>query len=81
MGHYYFDVRDGEQIVPDTVGSEFGSPDDAVQRAARAAAEIGTTRLVKGDFSDVIVEVRNEDGQRVCTITASMKIERHIPPL
>ena len=41
------------------------------------AAEIGTNRLAKGDTSDVIIEIRDERNQRVCTVTASMKIERH----
>ena len=46
---------------------------------ARSAAEIGTSGLVKGDSSDVILVVRDEQNQRVCTLTASMKIERHGP--
>jgi hypothetical protein len=41
--------------------------DAAVQAAARLAAEIGTSRLVKGDFSDVVIEVRDERDQRVGT--------------
>jgi hypothetical protein len=53
--------------------------DAAVQGAARSAAEIGTGRLAKGDTSDVVIEVRDEGGQRVCTLTASMKINWHIP--
>jgi hypothetical protein len=50
-----------------------------VHGAARSAAEIGTSWLTRGDFSDVVIEVRDERGQRVCTVTASMKIDRHTP--
>jgi hypothetical protein len=50
-----------------------------VQAAARSAAEIGTSRLAKGDTSDVVIEVRDEQNQRICTVTASTRIERHGP--
>jgi hypothetical protein len=49
-----------------------------VHGAARSAAEIGTGRLAKGDTSDVVIEVRDEHGQRVFTVTASMKIDWHV---
>ena len=56
----------------DNDDSEFDSPDAAVQGAARSAAEIGQSRLAKGDTSYIGIEVRNEHNQRVFTITASM---------
>jgi hypothetical protein len=65
--------------VRDDEGAEFDSLEAAVQAAARSAAEIGTSRLAKGDTSDVVIEVRDEQNQRVCTVTASMRIERHGP--
>jgi hypothetical protein len=37
------------------------------------AAEIGTDRLEKGDTSDVIIGVRDEHNQRICTIKASLE--------
>jgi hypothetical protein len=80
LARYYFDIRDGEQLMRDDEGSEFESLDAAVHGAARSAAEIGTTRLIKGDFSDVVIEVRNGHDQRVCTVTASLKIIRHLLP-
>jgi hypothetical protein len=63
--------------VRDDEGAEFDNLEAAVQAAARSAAEIGTSRLAKGDTSDVVIEVRGEQSQRVCTVTASMRIERH----
>ena len=77
MARYYFDVQNGKRLVPDDDGAEFDSFEAAVQAAARSAAEIGTSRLAKGDTSDVVLVVRDERNQRVCTLTASMKIERH----
>ncbi len=79
MTRYYFDIHDGAQVMCDDGGSEFDSLDAAAQAAARSAAEIGTNRLAKGDTSDVVIEVRDERNQRVCTVTASMKINRHDP--
>ena len=79
MARYYFDVQNGKPLVRDDEGSEFDSLEAAVQAAARSAAEIGTSRLAKGNFSDVVIEVRDEQNQRVATVTASMRIERHGP--
>jgi len=79
VARYYFDIQDGAQVMPDDEGAEFDSLDAAVHAAARSAAEIGTSRLAKGDTSDVVIEVRDEQNQRVCTVTASMRIERHGP--
>jgi hypothetical protein len=80
VARYYFDIQNGARVVPDDEGAEFDSLDAAVQSAARSAAEIGTGRLAKGDTSDVVIQVRDEGGQRVCTVTASMKIDWHVPP-
>jgi hypothetical protein len=80
MARYYFDVQNGKPPVRDDEGAEFDSLEAAVHAAARSAAEIGTSRLAKGDTSDVVIEVRDEQNRRVCTVTASMRIERHGPP-
>jgi hypothetical protein len=77
MACYFFDVHDGMDFQRDDEGTEFASEDTAMQAAARSAAEIGTGRLAKGDTSDVVIEVRDEHGWRMCTVTASMKIDRH----
>lgn len=77
MARYFFDVHDGADFQRDDEGTEFNSADAAVQAAARSAAEIGTGRLSKGDTNDVVIQVRDEHGRRMCTVTASMKIDRH----
>lgn len=80
MPRFYFDVRDDRSVIKDDEGSELQSVDAAVHAAARSAAEVGTGRLAKGDFRDVVVEVRDERNQRVCTVAASMTIELNDPP-
>jgi predicted regulator of Ras-like GTPase activity (Roadblock/LC7/MglB family) len=77
VSRFYFDVRDDGTIIPDDEGSEFESLEAAVHAAACATAEIGTDRLAKGDTRDVVIEVRDDQGQRVCTVTASMTIDWH----
>jgi hypothetical protein len=79
MARYYFGVLNGKQLVQDDEDSGFESFDAAVLGAAPSAAEIGTDRLAMGDTSHVVIEVRDEQHQRVCTVTASMKIGRHDP--
>jgi hypothetical protein len=74
---YYFDILNGMDGVYDDDGAEFDSLDAAVHAATRSAAEIGTGRLAKGDTRDVVIEVRDKRNQRVCTVTASMKIKLH----
>ncbi len=78
MARYYFDIQDGAQSVRDDDGAEFDSLDAAVQAAIRSVAETGTNRLGRGETRAVVIEVRDERGQRICTIKASMKIEWHI---
>ena len=77
MPRYYFDVLNGIDGVHDDDGAEFDSLDAVVHAATRSAAEIGTGRLAKGDTRDVVIEVRDKLNQRVCTVTASMKIHWH----
>jgi hypothetical protein len=78
MARYYFDIYNRPQSIHDDEGSEFDSLDVAMQAAARSATEIETSRLAKGDTRDVVIEVRDEQNQRVGTVTASMKIEQHV---
>ena len=79
MARFYFDVHDGADLARDDEGSEFDSLGAAMRAATRSAAEVGTNQLVKGDPSNIviIVEVRDEQNQRFCTVTASMKVDWH----
>jgi len=78
VARYYFDIQDGAHSVRDDEGAEFDSLDAAVQAATRSAAEIGIGRLARGDTSDVVIAVRDQRGQRICTVKASMEVEWHV---
>ena len=79
MPHFYFDVREGAQFIPDDEGLEFDTLDAAEYEAARTAAEIGRDRLPKGGAREVTVELKNEHRQRVITGTVSMHLDRVDP--
>jgi hypothetical protein len=79
MPHFYFDVREGPQFVPDEEGLEFPDVEAAEREAAESAASIGRDLLPKGTARDVTVEVRNEHGQRVITVTVTMQVDRVEP--
>ena len=80
MPRYYFEVREGPRFIPDEEGVEFPDLDAAEREAAEAAASIGRDMLPKGVPRDITVEVRNEHGQRVITVTVAMEIDRVAPP-
>jgi uncharacterized membrane protein len=74
--HFYFDVREGDSFTRNDAGLEFDSLDEAAAEAANSAAEIGRDRLPEGQAPEIMVEVRDEHGERVLTVTVSMIIRR-----
>jgi uncharacterized membrane protein len=73
---FYFDVREGDSFTRNDDGLEFDSLDEAAAEAANSAAEIGRDRLPEGQAPEIMVEVRDEHGERVLTVTVSMIIRR-----
>jgi hypothetical protein len=73
---FYFDVREGDSFTRDDDGLAFDSLEEAAAEAANSAAEIGRDRLPKGHAPEILVEVRDEHGERVLTVTVSMTIRR-----
>jgi len=80
MARFYFDLVHDWGKLRDEEGDEYDDLDAAVQSAARSASEIGRVRVSKGDFTDVVIDVRDERDQRVVTVTSSMKLIRHDTP-
>ncbi len=76
MPHFYFDVREGDSFTRDPEGLELESLDAAEYEAAKGVAEIGRDQLPKGRCREVTVEVRDEHGERVLTVTVSMTVRR-----
>ena len=79
MSRYYFDTREGQKFMLDEEGLEFDSVEAAEYEAACAATEMGRDHLPKGESRAVTVDVRNEDRQRMLTVTVSIEIDRVEP--
>ncbi len=79
MPLFYFDVRGGTLFVEDEAGVDFPDLNEAEQEAIQAVVSIGKDRPSRGDTRHVTVEVRNEDGKRVLTVTVALLIERVHP--
>lgn len=80
MPRFYFDLREGANFIRDDEGLECDSLEVAEREAATAAADIARERLLTRAARGVTVEVRNDHGERVLTVTASMEIHRRAPP-
>jgi hypothetical protein len=80
MPLFYFDVIDDGAFARDEEGTELPDLDAAEREAATTAAEIGRDRLPIAPNHIVIIEVRNEHGQRVLTVTVGLHVARHGPP-
>ena len=79
MPRYYFDIREGARFTPGDEGLEFPDLKAAEQEAREAAASIAQHLLPKGDLPEVTLELRNEHGQRVLTVTVTMRVDRLVP--
>ena len=66
MPRYYFDLRDGEDLTPDSEGMELSSFHAAQEEAARSLADLAKEALrthhIDGAGGQLAVEVRDDDG-------------------
>jgi hypothetical protein len=75
MPRFYFDVLDGDRLVRDDDGLELASLEAAEREAKRGAADRGRDSLPK-DCPEMSVQVRDEHGERVLTLTVAMTVRR-----
>jgi hypothetical protein len=75
MPRYYFDIHDRARSTPDDTGVELDGLEAARQEAARTLGEIARDILPNGDRHDVVIEVKDEAGQRVLVAKLSVSIE------
>ena len=75
MPHFYFDVWDGDRLVRDDDGLELASLEAAEREARRGAADMGRDSLLK-DCPEISVQVRDQHGERVLTVTVSITVRR-----
>ena len=75
MPCYHFDSHDGVRFTTDETGVELDGINAARQEAARRLAELAQEILPDDDRREVVIEVKDETGQRVLVAKLSVSIE------
>jgi hypothetical protein len=80
MPRFYFDVREEDRVAPDEVGVELESLEAAEREAIRRVAGIGADSL-KDRISEIEVQVKDQDGFLLLTVTLSVVVRRTVRAL
>jgi hypothetical protein len=75
MPRYRFDIHDGTRYTPDETGVELDGLNAVREEAARTLGQLAREILPDGDRREVVIEVRDESGQRVLVAKLSVSIE------
>ena len=75
MPCYHFDIHDGARFTKDETGVELDSIKGARQEAARMLGELAREIRLDGDRRDIVIEVKDQTGQRVLVAKLSVSIE------
>lgn len=86
MARYYFDIHDGREFLPDSIGQDCVDGETIRREAMRALPEIARDAIPHhgGDTQAFTVIVRDTDNAPVYSATLSFSglwISRHEPPL
>lgn len=75
MAHYFFDLRDGAELLPDEEGMELRNMEAVQEEAARALAGLAGDSMRNYDGSQshrMVIEVRDHVG---CVMTVKFYFE------
>ena len=79
MRRYFFDVRDGDGVIPDEEGVVLSNLDAVQDEAARALADMARDEVratnSKGLMRDLAIDVRDDNGA-VMRVKFTFQIER-----
>jgi hypothetical protein len=78
MARYYFDVREGDRVTRDDAGLELESLEAAEREAIRTTIGIGQDSLPRGHASEIEVQVKNDDGFLLLSVTMSLTVRRTV---
>ena len=76
MPRYYFDIVDGEIVLPDPKGLELENIERAEAKAQKILTEVAEITFSDADRCDVTSIVRDEAGQAVLQMRLSLVVER-----
>jgi len=75
MPRYHFDMHDGARFTTDETGVELNGIEAARQEVARRLADQARAILPDDNRREVVIEVKDETGQRVLVAKLSVRIE------
>jgi hypothetical protein len=76
MPTYYFDVREEGVVRADDEGLEMPDYAAAEREATETVAALAHDRFCEGREQAIVIDVRDEEGERVLSVTASLSIVR-----
>ena len=74
MARFYFDLRENGTFIEDEEGMSLPDLAAAKYEAAVTAAEIGRDRLPEGGLQSVTMDVRDEKGDNLLSVTVSLTV-------
>jgi hypothetical protein len=81
MPRFYFDVREEDGVTSDVVGVELESLEAAEREAIRMVTGIGYESLSKDRSSEIEVQVKDNEGFLLLTVTISVVVRRTVRAL
>jgi len=81
MPRFYFDVREEDGVTSDEVGVELESLEAAERAAIRMVIGIGHESLSKDRSSEIEVQVKDNEGFLLLTVTISVVVRRTVRAL
>jgi hypothetical protein len=76
MPRFYFDIRDGQNLVPDEEGLEFDGLEAAKASAIRALTEMIKDALPNGRSRDLAIVIRDRPDHALTTARISFELNR-----
>jgi hypothetical protein len=81
MARYYIDLRDQGGVIRDEEGAEYAHMEDALDEAKASAQDVVRHHLDNQlSLNDTCVEIRDESGQTVATLTVAEMMAHPVHP-
>jgi hypothetical protein len=81
MPRFCFDVREEDRVILDEVGVKLESVEAAEREAIRRVTGIGVDSLSKDRASEIEVQVKDNEGFLLLTVTVSVVVRRTVRAL
>ena len=75
MPRFYFDIREGNRLVPDEDGLEFPTVNEARDDASRTLGQMMKEAMPDGQHHDMAVEVRGDDKRPLLKVQITFEVQ------